>query len=253
MHALPELSTWLPDALVSHESHEATQEFSITSNATIEVHVARGDITIETWGKPHLLLHTAVIARTTEHIAGHRALVEHSKLKIKITGQQPSAQATMNLSLIVPATAKLNLFVTDEGKVTIKSAPRTLTIHVNHGDIAITTLTDGAIKATTDHGSITALCEAFSHESSLMLTAPYGGITLKLPPLAEARVTAQTERGSISSTLPITFDPFTAELNKSALKKLQKKVVGRLRDGDAPITLTARESITITSFEPDAS
>ena len=68
--------------------------------------------------------------------------------------------------------------------------------------------------------------------------------------MVQARLEAKSQRASVLSQLPITFDAFTTKLEKNTWKQLQKKVKGLLGEGDAPITLTARGTIFITRYEP---
>lgn len=245
-----DVTSWLPTSLVARQSEQSSEEYRLRPRATIELSLVRGSVKVETWNKPFAVVNIVKHGRSAEELAETSLVVDATPAKLLLNSNQPHAQSLIDISLVVPADTSVSVSVNEQGSITIVSAPRTLKLHTQHGEITGTTYTDGAIQANTEQGSIIITCEAFSPTSSLLCTAPQGTITLYLPPMVQARLEAKSQRASVLSQLPITFDAFTTKLEKNTWKQLQKKVKGLLGEGDAPITLTARGTIFIKRYEP---
>lgn len=250
--ALPPLkSNWvtslLPTALVAKEHKESSEEYRLGPRAKIELTLQQGSIKLETWNKPFAVVTVTKYACTLEELEQTTLQVNPSELSLIMNAQQPHAQSIINVSLIVPAGARVTLTVQGKGDIDVATAPRALTVHTQYGNVKITTRTDGTITANTEQGSTTITCEVFSPSSSLLATAPNGSIKVTLPPFAQAFIDAQTEKGVVTSDFPITFAPFTTKLGLNTWKKLRKKVKGSIGDSDKtpPITLSARSDIKI--------
>lgn len=245
-----DVTSWLPTSLVARQEEQSSEEYRLRPKSSIELSLQRGSVKLETWNKPFAVVNVVKHGRSPEELAATKLVVDTTPTKLVIRSEQPHAQSLIDVSLVVPADASVSLSITEQGSITIVSAPRTLTLHAQYGDITATTYTDGSIKANTEQGSITITCEAFSPTSSLLCTAPQGNITLHIPPMAQARLEARSHKASVISQLPITFDSFTTKLEKNTWKQLQRQVKGTLGDGEAPITLSARGTIMIKRYEP---
>lgn len=245
-----DVTSWLPTSLVARQEEQSSEEYRLRPRSSIEFSLLRGSIKLETWNKPFAVVNVVKHGRSVEELAATKLIVDPTPTKLIIRSEQPHAQSLIDVSLVVPADASVSVSITEQGSITIISAPRTLTLHTQHGDINVTTYTDGSIKANTEQGSINITCEAFSPTSSILCTAPQGTITLNVPPMIQARLEARSQKASVISQLPITFDSFTTKLEKNTWKQLQRQVKGTLGEGDAPITLSARGTIFIKRYEP---
>lgn len=251
MHTAPahaDLGNWLTTSLIAREEEQCTYEYTMRPKATVNIAIITGNITIESWGKPHVMVQLTKHARTREELLPNPLEIIHDQQSLKIHAIPTYKHIITNITLMVPGTATVTVNIEEQGDCNIPAAPRNLTIHTQSGEITAVTHLDGNINATTENGSIYLTCEAFSTISSVMLAAPRGSITLGLPTFVQARVEAHSQRGAVLSQFPITFDPFTAKLDKNSWKQLQKKVkgtIGMSGEGEAPITLNARNTIAI--------
>lgn len=247
---LADVTSWLPTSLVARHSEQSSEEYRLRPRSSVELLLVRGSVKLETWNKPFAVVNVTKHGRSPEELRETNLVVESSPTKLLLKAAQPYSQSLIDISLIIPADSSATITITEYGSISTISAPRNLKLHIQQGDVAITTYTDGTIHAHAEQGYITITCEAFSPTSSLLCTAPQGGITLYLPPMIQAHLEAHSQKGTVTSQLPITFDAFTTRLEKSTWKQLQKKVKGTLGEGEAPITLSARNTIAIKKYEP---
>jgi hypothetical protein len=245
-----DVTSWLPTSFVARQEEQTSEEYRLRPRSSIELSLIRGSVKLETWNKPFAIVNVVKHGRSTEELSSTKLIVNSTPTQLIINAEQPYVQSLIDISLVVPADVSANITISEQGSITIVSAPRNLILHTHHGEINATTYTDGSVKANTDQGSITITCEAFSPTSSLLCTAPQGAITLYLPPLAQARIEARSQKASIQSQIPIIFDSFTTKLEKNTWKQLQRQVKGTLGEGEAPITLSARGIIFIKRYEP---
>ncbi len=252
LYAYKNPTHWLTTSLLARETEQISHEYTVQSRAKIDVEIIKGNITLESWGKQQIVVQITKYARTREELMSDPLTIQHDPKRLSIKAVPDYKHIITDITIMVPGNTTIEIHISQEGDCYASSTPRIATIHTISGDIDITTHTDGNIKATTEHGSIKLDCEAFSPESSIMLSAPHGSLTVGLPPLVNARLDALSQRGIIlSPDFPIIFDSFTSTLEKNSWKQLQKKAKGYigLKESEAPITLMAQKNIMIRSIE----
>ena len=132
----------------------------------------------------------------------------------------------------VPAGALLAA-KTVNGGVTVRDLDARVDVHTVNGGVELATQATGS--AHTVNGSISATIGRADWEDTLELKTVNGSITLGLPASADARVTASTVNGRITSDLPLTVE----ELSRRTLK-------GTLGSGGRHLSLgTVNGSITL--------
>lgn len=139
---------------------------------------------------------------------------------------------------------------TKKGTIVISDAFGPVTAYTEHGNIAIEA-SHNSVTAETMQGSITASCAALPTTASLTLTSnKRGTLLLTLPETVEARLIADTCRGTITSDLLITLERHTTLLNSHAYKDAQQHIRGVIgQNGAAEIRLAASGNIHLTPAE----
>lgn len=245
-------ANWLTTSILAREEEQASYEYTLQPKSKINLEITTGNITLESWGKQQVVVQVTKHARTREELANNPLAIKNDPKSLVISTIPEYQHIITDVAIMVPGNAAVTILINQAGDCIASSAPRTLKIHTMAGTIDVTTHTDGNINAATENGSIQLICEAFSPESSLMLSAPRGGITLSLPPLVSARLDAVSQRGTILSPhFPIIFDSFTSKLEKNSWKQLQKKAKGYIgeKESEAPITLLAQKNIIIRALD----
>lgn len=240
--------SWLPTVFSSREVEEKTYEYSVQETTAINLTLVRGSVRLETWNTPKVVITTTIKARTKEELVKTKITAENSKTKLIISIEQPDVSTTVDVIIMVPAHAHLSIKIVEAGPINGNTVPHHLSATTNKQDITLMSSVEGTIVARTEQGSITATCELFGSQSSLLFTAPRGSISLQLPATIQARIEARTQKGVITSTLPITLDPFTTTLDRTTWKRIQKLITGTIHDGEAPLILSARDAITLTAI-----
>lgn len=141
---------------------------------------------------------------------------------------------------------------TGKGDIHIQDAYDALVAHTERGTITIERCYK-SVQAETDRGSITAICAAVPSTALINLTSNKRGVLkLSIPESAEARLTADTTRGTITSDVLITVDRHTTLLNPGAYKDMQQHIRGIVgQHGTATIQLAASGDIHLSPYESE--
>jgi DUF4097 and DUF4098 domain-containing protein YvlB len=122
------------------------------------------------------------------------------------------------------------------GAITLTAIKGTLTASTHRGAITITDA-HNAIKAHSKTGKITINAPRLSPHSPIDVTSHSGSIALNIPSNSDIRLHASTDRGTVTTTCPLTLDPVTTALDTSSWQNMQKEVSGIMGAGTTRVTL----------------
>lgn len=146
----------------------------------------------------------------------------------------------------VTATSKRN------GAITLTAIKGMVTASTHNGAITIADA-HSAIKAHSQSGKITINAPHISPRSPIDVTSQNGSIALNIPESSHIRLHARTDKGTVTTTCPITLDPVTTVLNDSSWHTIQKEISGSMGTGKTRVTLnTEKGDIKINGMKTTA-
>jgi|GEM_PF-5555738 len=180
-------------------------------------------------------------------------------LSITATAQEEISVAQMHHAVHVRTRRGTITATTVDGSCSARIEKGDIELHDIHGALnaytgygAITIQESYAsVQAETERGSIHCTCAAVPSTAHINLTSNKRGvIKLAVPESTEARLSADTTRGTVTSDVLITLERRTTLLNHGAYKDAQQHIRGIIgQQGTAEIQLTASGDIHITPYE----
>ncbi|MCL5436387.1 MAG: hypothetical protein M1549_00725 [Candidatus Dependentiae bacterium] len=177
---------------------------------------------------------------------GKKSLLQSTHISVQTHGDtttietkldKPQNSVSVYYTITVPESASV-VVEQQSGDIWVRSvrcpislqASESGSIHIEHGSNSVT--------ARALQGSISLIQERLPRHANIFLEA-HGAITVVLPDGANANLNAQTAKGLITSTIPITIERLTTKLTAKDLRNLRNRVTGTLGTGGASITLDA--------------
>ena len=195
-------------ALAAFAAEEAREEFHQTyplnKQGRVQLENVNGNVHIATWDREEIKVDAIKHAKKQEHLDEVKIDVDTKADRIRIKTKYPDAKAKRNknnstsveYTLTVPRQSRLDQISTVNGGVEIEnvsgdveasSVNGNVTARGLAGDVALSTV-NGSVKAT-----FTEVKKAVS------LKSVNGGVTIAVPPEANADVSANTLNGGINS------------------------------------------------------
>ncbi len=151
----------------------------------------------------------------------------------------PVMATTIHGNIEINNTTNTVVAQTEEtGSITINQARGNIRATTNKGDITITDAINSVI-AKTEKGKITTACSTVPQTGRIILSSAAGAITLGLPAEVNATFLGKTERGTLTSNIPITIKPITTTLDSKTWSRFKKEVDGTLGTGKADIRVSS--------------
>jgi hypothetical protein len=191
---------------------------------SVEITQTTGSISIETWKQPGVVLE--IIHQGSEtFIKDAQILVQnfHGKLVItnKLDGQ---SNDTTELRLIIPEAAPISIN-SKLGDINVSGSSGILELYVEDGTITIDNAIN-TINAKSSQGNVILWHKKIEPEKTITLTTENGDIFLYALDESNLDIDAQTLRGKINSTIPLTLHPLTLQINKKSIAELEQKISG---------------------------
>jgi len=215
-------------------------------DGTVFVDNDAGSVIVKSWSLPKIAIEAikkapekeidAIIINTTMNT--NKVFIN---AEIKKNSTTKDAKYSIDYRLIVPFKANLN--IKSKGPIKIKNVEGSIkAFSENSIDIR------GAVgKLTTEsHGSTSLAFSPLPLESSVHSMSTKSSISVALPSMINATLTAKTECNMITSDHFIMLNPMTVLLNKQTWQKLQREVYGIIGNGGTQLVLTAYNGIDIT-------
>ena len=113
----------------------------------------------------------------------------------------------------------------ENGDINISQSNGNLDLYTEQGDIQINQ-GENSLAAKTSKGNITLYREKNNHGAKIALTAEKGNLFLYTTETSNLDISAQTLKGKVTSTIPLTLHPITIELNSKNISELERNVSG---------------------------
>ncbi len=229
------------------EIQKLTKNIPVQRRTQITLLNTEGSYTIKPWSQQKIALEVQKKG-TAEQLEATAIKINTSaarQAKISTVLKEDGSTAQEQYTLRVPEDASIKITQT-RGPVTINGIEGDIDISLEHGPIDIKGSTKTVI-AKTGNGNITVHQRKLVDLNSIFLQAHKGTLTLYLPRETRASLTANVQRGTISSDHPVTMT-ITTKLDRSCWDRLKKEISGVLGNfksaeeleqikGSAPITL----------------
>lgn len=228
------LSSWFS----SWQDEAYFKEADCGLNGTLELTNISGPINVKTWSVPKIVIEATKSAK--EHdlpaIFIETDINEHRAL-IKTVYHNESMSGSVSYDLMIPEHTNVTIH-TDEGAIKLKKVRGNISVYSGSGSIDIEEATR-SLQAHTNSGSINSSSVHVPLNAHLQLTTDNGNITLALPKKTNARVSAKTNKGIITSEQSITVAPQTVKLDKNYWRRVRTEISGLIGNGGAVIDLIA--------------
>lgn len=222
------------------KTEEVAVEYQVKPQAKVIINNTVGTTNIEVWNLPQVKISALKQART-EDIIKETAVITHlatqdNQSVITIETKAPEDEkVTVDYTLYVPHGTDMTIANSIKGSVHIRA----------HNYQTPSPL--GNVQVTTNKGAITLHADQ-PITRTLMLKTGKGNVELTIPTTTQARLEAHTQRGIISSSIPVTLDAITTTLSEKEWKQLSQHVRGVLgAEAEGFITIdTVSGNIDIT-------
>lgn len=241
--SLKGISSW-----VSGNKEEAfLKEAYFDFDGTVVLENDSGSLIVKSWSLPKIAIEAIKKAPEKELESIHiTTQLNHNKVSINASSSSKNTthkndKHSIDYRLIVPY--KANLVIKNKGNIKIKNV---------EGNIKASTQNSIDIRGAVgnlnvqSNGAATVSFSALPLASIVNVTSLKSSITIALPSLINATLTAKTEFNMINSEHFIMLNPMTVLLNKQTWNRLQKEVCGMIGNGGTQMHLTAYNGITIT-------
>ena len=183
-----------------------------------------GDIIIQTWKQTSVALEI-VHTGTEEFIEQSNISIAQSSKTLNITNElQSKSNNHTNLHIIIPETTSVSINL-ENGNITISQSNGNLNLYTEHGDIQVNQ-GENNLTAKSSNGNITVYREKNNHDAKIDLTAEKGNLFLYTTETSNLDIYAQTLKGKITSTIPLTLHPITLKINSINIAQLEQNISG---------------------------
>ncbi len=192
-------------------ANEAREEFHQTypldKQGKVRVENVNGDVRIVTWDREEIKVEAIKRAKKQEHLDEVKIEVDAKADHIRIKTKYPDSKArrdknnsvSVDYVLTLPKQSRLDRINTVNGNVEIEMASGDVEASSVNGNVTANGLA-GQVELSTVNGSVKATFAEL--KKSVSLKSVNGSVTVSLPTEANAKVSANTLNGGISSDLP---------------------------------------------------
>lgn len=215
------ISSWL----FNYQQESKSHEFPLQEKNMMIIEHTYGDIYIETWNAPKIVIQIIKTVPEKNISRTHVNIKQtQGQLNIKtIHEQNITPTGWIDLYIMVPAHINIQI-KSIEGTIKIKNITGVVKAELETGILEINNASN-SLTLKNAQGPITARLYKIIPSSKIILEG-YGPINLYLPPHINADLSAHSKEGSITSTIPLTIKPFTTTLDQQAWTKLKKEIQG---------------------------
>lgn len=219
-----------------------TENFSIKEelpeNSKLIVANQHGDISVKTWKQPKIVVeakkHGSDKALQATSIKHH---LQGNTFKIETAYNDPKTKCTVSYDILVPEDMHLQSVTTQKGTIAIENSKNGLMAKTEKGSIHLDNV-QGIIKTSATRGPITINAGKLAPESKILAISGRGTITLSVPEDTKAQLYLKTNKGMITSELPVTLKERTTKLNANAYAQAKRETQGTIGEGgDSAIKL----------------
>jgi DUF4097 and DUF4098 domain-containing protein YvlB len=205
-----------PSQKIIHKEYKEVETINITHTS--------GDIIIQTWKQKSVALEI-VHEGSEEFIEKSHVSVQQFDQALNITNDLKSKSSNYtDLHIIIPETTAVTINL-ENGDINISQSNGNLDLYTEQGDIQINQ-GENSLAAKTSKGNITLYREKNNHGAKIALTAEKGNLFLYTTETSNLDISAQTLKGKVTSTIPLTLHPITIELNSKNISELERNVSG---------------------------
>lgn len=187
----------------------------------------------------------AVTKGPSDQIANTEIITKQTNSTISVETTSKTTNPPFAVFYTITAPASMSITVEQcEGDILVKNFNSTLTLDTDRGSINVFNSTE-SITARAPKGAVSLDIEKLLPQASIFVETG-GKITLTIPQNSHARLSAHTDRGFVSSQLPVTIDTLTvSSLDKKTWDALRRSVEGTIGFGteEASLILSASGSI----------
>jgi len=206
--ALTVLLTAASSVLTQQSSEMLREEFHQTypldKQGKVQLENVNGNVRIGTWDREEIKVEAIKRAKKQEHLDEVRIEVDAKADRIRIKTKYPDSKAKRNknnstsvdYTLTVPQHSRLDRISTVNGGIEIEKVNGDVEASSVNGNVTAAGLA-GQVELSTVNGSVKANFAEL--KKSVSLKSVNGSVTIALPPEANAKVSANTLTGGISS------------------------------------------------------
>lgn len=203
----------------------------LPENSKLIVANLNGDINVKTWKQSKIVVEAkksgnekALQATTIKH---H---LQGDIFKIETVFNEPKTKCTVSYEILVPEDMHLQSVTTQRGTIAIENSKNGLMAKTEKGAINLENV-QGIIKTSATRGPITIHAAKLNPESKILAISGRGTITLSVPEDTQAQLYLKTNKGMITSEMPITLKERTTKLNPNAYAQAKRETQGILGQG----------------------
>lgn len=205
-----------PSQKIIHKEYKDIHQLNIAH--------ASGNVVIQTWKQDSVALE--IIHTGTE------SFVEEANMSLQVfettliitTQTRLKSNNNTDLHIIIPENTSVTINL-QKGDITIAQSNGDLDLYTEQGDLHITQGENNLI-GKTSRGNITLYRDKNNSNSSIDLITEKGDIALYTTKTSNLDISAQTLKGKIYSTIPLTLHPLSMKINSKNLAELEKKISG---------------------------
>lgn len=205
-----------PSQKVIHKEYSDIQSLEITQ--------ATGNVIIQTWKQKTVALEI-VHEGSEEFLKKAHILVQKFNDKLIIINElKCKGIANTDLHVIIPEDAAISVNL-EKGDITISQSNGALSLYTEQGDIQVGQGTND-LTAKTSKGNLSVSRQKMDKGKKIELTTEKGDLYLYTTETSNLDIDAQTLKGKISSTIPVTLHPVTLKINSKTVAEFEHKISG---------------------------
>jgi DUF4097 and DUF4098 domain-containing protein YvlB len=223
---------------------EFHQTYPLSADGRISLDNVNGNVRISAWDRPEVKLEATKYAKTREQLDALKIEIDgrpdHLKIHTKTPNSKRHDSASVDYTLTVPQSARLDEVSDVNGGVEIEGVRGAVKVSTVNGGIKADGLAANAGLSSVN-GAVKAVFASLDAVKSVSVSTVNGGVDLTIPANANADLSAETVNGGISGDISV--------LKNSPVGK---QVKTRLGEGGANIqATTVNGGLWIRLVKPD--
>lgn len=168
---------------------------------------------------------------------------------VKTVHKKSDQTVAVDYKIVVPQRLSKITIISENGPVHIEDIDASLDVTTVNGNITINDARMNVKAKCNEKGSITLNQISLPSSSMVFLETMHGNVDVTLPKKVNATLSAQTRKGTLTCTIPVTLESRTTVLTKETWARLMREAHGTLgstSSPSAPITIdVTKGNITI--------
>lgn len=218
------VASYVKSFFTSEEPKQKIIHKKYSSIKSLEITQAVGNVVIQTWKQKTVALEI-VHEGPEEFVKKAQILVQKFDERLVIINElHPKSSAQTELHIIIPESASISISL-EKGDINISQSNGALNLYTEHGDIKVKQGSNN-LAAKSSKGDIFVSRKKMKSNKNIELTTEKGSIFLYTTNESNLDIDAQTLKGKIRSSVPVTLHQTTLKINSKSIAQFEQNILG---------------------------